>query len=172
MFCDICKKNPPTIHFTQIVNGRETKLNICESCAKDAGILSNILPDKPAFFLSPLVAGLGADTKENAGKKCPVCGLAWREFQETGKLGCAACYKTFREELLPLLKQLHGSQQHQGKEPALETAAAKQPGGEESPEKVIKKLEQELKEAVQKEEYEKAALLRDRIQALKKQGPS
>ncbi|HLD30036.1 MAG TPA: UvrB/UvrC motif-containing protein, partial [bacterium] len=97
-------------------------------------------------------------------KQCSSCGRSWKKFEESGKLGCAACYETFRKELKTLIRRLHGAAQHKGKEPV---TSARELNGEGK----MRKLEQELKEAVEKEQYERAAVIRDQIRDLRKNNP-
>jgi len=95
--------------------------------------------------------------------KCNVCGMSFDDFKRTGKIGCANCYNVFRDNLIPILRRLHGSTEHTGKIPA-KTARSIQN------ENVVERLKQELAEAISKEEYERAAELRDRIRELENTG--
>ncbi|RLD15588.1 MAG: excinuclease ABC subunit B [Caldiserica bacterium] len=155
--CDICKKKPATVQFTQIINNEVKKLNLCEECAEKMGLFSDFFTTAGGTLLSPFLKGLSEFFEEEI--RCKGCGLSLSEFQETGKFGCSACYETFKTQIKGLLKRLHGSLTHKGKTPKIP---------KESIEDRIKKLEEELKEAVRKEEYERAAVLRDKIRELKK----
>lgn len=86
--------------------------------------------------------------------------MRYNEFVETGKLGCSECYDAFRGRLIRPLKQIHGACEHIGKVPVRE-------GGQIKNDRKIKKLETELNAAVMKQEFEKAAKLRDEIKQLK-----
>jgi len=159
--CDICKINPATIHLTQVINNKVQKLDLCEECAKNMGLFSSFFVTPTESFLSPFLKGLG-DIFENVPvKKCSNCGLTWKEFQNSGKLGCFNCYNEFKNELFPLIKRLQGSTTHKGK------SVVKKESKKEDLSFEIKKLEMELKKAVEKEEYEKAAVIRDKIKKLK-----
>ena len=46
MHCDECGKNKSTVHLTEIVNNQITKLNLCESCAKQKGTDATSIPAK------------------------------------------------------------------------------------------------------------------------------
>ena len=91
---------------------------------------------------------------------CPKCGLDLAGFQQIGKFGCAKCYETFKEYINPLVRKIHGADVHRGLRPGRKRAAKGAPCGE------LDALRRELQEAVEKEEYERAAQLRDRIRTL------
>lgn len=162
MLCEICKKEKANVHFTQIVNGEITEMHLCESCAEEKGI------DEISFFssfaLADLLSGLTdleiVSTKEKV--KCKNCGLSYHDFNRTGRLGCSECYKIFHANLLPLLKRIHGKTEHIGKTPSKLSIKM-------NFKKELLSLQRELQEAIVREEYEKAALIRDKIRALKKE---
>jgi len=171
MVCDECKKNEATIHFTQILNNKVTKFNLCPECAREKGIIlpsfDEALFEGPHFALASLLAGLSdigapyALEKPKVAKKCPNCKSTYDDFRSSGRLGCSECYATFRNELLPLLRRLHGSVQHTGR-----VSLPKAKVGERTRE--IMELRKELQKAVEKEEYERAAVIRDKIKELEK----
>jgi len=88
--------------------------------------------------------------------KCPNCGQKYTEFIESGKIGCSKCYEIFNKQIKPLLNRLHGYSQHKGKIP---NAVKRRLEGVQK----IAIIKDELQKAVSKEEYEKAARLRDLI---------
>jgi protein arginine kinase activator len=171
MVCDECKKNEATIHFTQIFNNKVTKFHLCQECAKEKGImfpsLDEALFEGPHLALASLLAGLSdigvpyALEKPKAARKCPNCKATYDDFRESGRLGCSECYRTFKNELWPLLRRLHGSVQHTGKVPFQRAGV-----GEKVNE--IMELRRELQKAIDKEEYERAAVIRDKIKELEK----
>ena len=171
MFCDECGKNKATVHLTEIINDQITKLNLCESCAKQKGTeveqhfgiadLLSALSDSGTPS-QPGQAGSPAPSKN----KCPQCGLSYEDFKKMGRLGCSGCYGAFKNSLTPLLKRIHGSNQHVGKSPS--PTATKEL-------KVTTKLHEDLEaakadllKAVKNEEFEEAAALRDKIKFLEK----
>jgi len=168
MLCDVCKKQEATVHFTEIINGKVTKHHLCEKCAKKLG-LDWESPFAPSHFsLADLLSGfIDLPTSPEIGRKlkaplkCPNCGATYKDFKETGRLGCSECYTTFSAELLPLLQRLHGATQHVGKIPSTYIM-------DKTSQKILSKLQKELERAVAKEEYEKAAVLRDKIKKLKR----
>jgi protein arginine kinase activator len=119
------------------------------------------------FGLSDLLAGL-ADlgsqfnkTKTESKLKCPKCGLTYEDFKKVGRLGCGECYTAFRDALLPLLKRIHGSNQHCGKSPKKAAKVVKAKNE-------LLELKDKLQKAIQREEFEEAAKLRDKIRELEK----
>jgi protein arginine kinase activator len=163
MKCDLCRKNEATVHLTEIINGKVTKLHICESCAKKKGAEM-----EDHFGLADLLAGLADfgvqfDQHEVAGLKCPNCGLKFNDFKRMGRLGCSECYETFKNQLMPLLKRIHGSDQHLGRAPV---KTQKRMGNKIK----IEELKSKLQKAVQTEEFEQAARLRDEIKKLEQEG--
>jgi len=159
MNCEMCKKNPSTVRYTEVVNKKVLKMNLCEDCAKKKGV-SVQAPFTIADLLSGL-ANVGARAEEDAGKTCPSCGLTYGDFRKTGRLGCDGCYAAFEKGLRGLLETIHKSTSHTGKVPS----HAK---GEADELRLLRELESGLCAAVEKEEFEKAAGIRDRIQDLKK----
>lgn len=171
MLCDVCNKNPATVHLTEIVDDQTSELHLCEECARQK---SSQMEQK--FGLSDLLAGMAefqkpvADgEKEEVKLKCPKCGLTYLDFKKIGRLGCGYCYTAFRKYLGPLLKSIHGSGQHVGKSPLKAAAAAvKAPGRKKAAPVGLPELRLRLQKAIEAEEFEQAAKLRDQIRDLEK----
>jgi len=159
MLCDICHQKEAVIHFTQVVNNKVTKMHFCESCASKKGISGSDLPDKPFDLLSKFLSAL-ALPETFTDTKCPNCGKMLSEFKEDGKLGCPGCWDVFRRDIVPLLKKLHGKtrQKFRSGVSARSRVSAK-----------IRTLQGKLQEAVEKEEFEAAARIRDEIRNIKNQ---
>ena len=163
MTCDLCSENPATVHLTEVIQGQTRELHLCQSCAQKKGI--NAAQD---FGLTGLLAGLTdfglkPPTKSSAAGKqlpCPKCGMTYEDFRKSGRLGCAACYDTFHRYLAPLLRRIHGSTQHLGKQPAPAATGRKAAAASHE---TLTQLKERLKAAVGKESYEEAAILRDKI---------
>ncbi len=168
MMCDECGKNKATVHLTEIINEQITKLNLCESCAKEKG--SDV---EQHFGIADLLSALSdvgqttpGETIPPSKNKCPGCGMAYEDFKKIGRLGCSECYTTFKQSLLPLLKRIHGSNQHMGKSP--DPGMVKE---QKVSTKLFTDLESakiDLQKAVKNEEFEEAAALRDKIKFLEK----
>ncbi len=157
MLCDICGKNEATVHLTEIINEQMTKLHLCEECAKQKGTEM-----EEHFGLADLLAGLAnLDTSVEPAKdkkvKCSACGMTYTDFKKIGRLGCGQCYESFKTYLAPLLKRIHGSDIHVGKGPGKKGKKIKAKKTD------VEQLKKRLKRAIELEEFEEAAQLRDEI---------
>lgn len=166
MLCDICKKREANFYITEIINSEKKNLYICEICASKLGIKGilkelNIPFDENILkkFLELLPIMVEEDKKE---KSCPVCGLKFIDFEKSGFLGCPDCYKTFKEELRPILLNFHGNVKHVGKKKGEKFSI------ESFYENKLKRLKKELEYAIEEERYEDAAKIRDKINELVK----
>lgn len=92
---------------------------------------------------------------------CPQCGLSVAEFNKTGRLGCSECYVAFAGELPVLLLRIHGREHHIGKVPAMNPIQLEA-------RKELLTLRRQLKRAIEREEFESAAELRDRINEIER----
>ncbi|MEA3490066.1 MAG: UvrB/UvrC motif-containing protein [Candidatus Omnitrophota bacterium] len=162
MKCEICGEREATVHLTEVINDKVTKLHICEHCAK-----AKSSEMQSHFGLSDLLSGLmdfvpavsEEQVTEGVKTKCPVCGMTYYDFQRSGRLGCGKCYETFAKDLSELLRKIHGSDKHVGKMPFKGEDALKD-------QQDLQRLKNELNELVRAEEFEKAVVLRDRIKEL------
>lgn len=157
MLCDICKKIEAVVHFTQIVDNKVIKVDLCEACSKAKGV-QEVTGVSCADMLLGLGTAEGMKT-ESPGASCPVCGFTHADFKKTGRLGCSVCWETFEAGLAPVLKAMHKGDRHVGKVPgkAAHTIAIRDR---------IKELTDELDQAVRTEKYEEAARIRDEIRGL------
>lgn len=166
MLCQECKKNPATVHMTKIINNKKTELHLCENCAGEREDLNWLAPfsinDLLTSFLAPMKPSPSQDKSKHL--KCQRCGMDYTEFKKTGRLGCQNCYKSFGDELVPMIKRLQGgSLSHTGKIPHSQGAKLKA-------NRKIADLKRQLEKAVKTEAYEEAAKLRDRIRDLEGKG--
>lgn len=167
MSCEQCHEREAVIHLTQIVNEQVTTLHLCERCAADKGVESP--GSQPKTPLGTFLAAMGQELPSQVpapptGDSCPRCGGSLQDFRESGRLGCPDCYRSFEVPLRDLLRRLHGSTQHVGeryadadKERALPAAQARPQAAE---------LREQLRLAVETENFELAAELRDRLRVL------
>ena len=166
MICDICHKDAATVHLTEIINDKVVEMHICQECAQSKAQEINeqlSITD----FLGGLLDVDKRRTKEQV-LKCPYCGLSYDEFKKKGRLGCGRCYRAFKHLLMPLLKKIHSATCHSGKNPSATTAKKVAPS-----QLKIEQLQKALERAVELEEYEEAARLRDQIkERIKKQNKS
>ncbi|EZP79079.1 UvrB/UvrC protein [Parageobacillus genomosp. 1] len=173
MICQECKQRPATMHFTKIINGEKTEFHLCEQCAKEHGDMF-MFYENDAFSLNNLLAGLlnfQAPMKKMTANtfsspdilQCETCKMTYDQFTQIGRFGCSNCYQTFARYLPPILKRLHsGNTTHSGKIP-------KRKGGVLHLRKQLSILKQKLQEFVAREEFEKAAEVRDQIRSLEYQ---
>src|SRR5437763_9498225 len=156
MMCSICKEKKASVHLTQIAGDKMQKVDLCEECAKTKGV-----NDPTGFSLADLLLGLGAsqEIEQAAGGtelKCPRCGFTQADFKKAGRLGCPECYQTFSEALDGLLKTMHKGTRHVGKVPESLRQARDLSDR-------LKVLQKKLSKAIEEEDFEEAAILRDEI---------
>jgi protein arginine kinase activator len=161
MLCQKCGQNEATVHFTKIENRKKMVLNLCLECAQEAGFENSLSGGSMvgSFLAGIIPDGETADAKSLPKLECPGCGLSYADFGQNGRLGCSRCYGTFFDHLKDLLRRIHGSTEHMGKVPrsSREKFIAR---------RELNKLHQQMKKAIEKEDFEKAAGLRDQIRKL------
>ncbi len=160
MLCQKCKKKPATVHLTDIVKGEKLERHLCEDCAQNDNV--TIKSHTPINELLANFVMEQSRARELAELECPQCGMTFVEFRNNGLLGCPNDYDVFEEALVPLLARAHGegATHHVGKRPGEWTPEV------DSRQRELMRLRQELNEAVDREEYEKAAAIRDKIKTL------
>ena len=175
MLCNLCNKNQATVHLTEIVDEQMSELHLCDDCAKKKSMQM-----EQQFGLSDLLAGLvdygkqvGSAEKGAPPIQCSRCSLTYEDFRKIGRLGCSECYTSFAKYLGPLLKRIHGASLHVGKTPSSYVEPVS-PRGQKSKTLDYLELKQKLQLAIEKEEFEEAARLRDAIKEAekKKKGPN
>lgn len=164
MLCEKCKEREAKVHVTRISAGKQTSVHLCQSCAQDSGVGASQSSVSLPQLLNKLVGGSENESAEFVEKKkqktCTVCGMSYYDFKQTGRFGCANCYMVFRPNLTPILQKVQQGESHQGKVP-------KRSGVRIADQ--IEELRNRLKRAVQDEEFETAARLRDEIRSLEEQ---
>ncbi len=178
MLCQNCEKNEATTHIKQIINGEMSETYLCSECAKLLGandMFSDFNLNFSDFFGNFFSDMLPAHNLLNT-VRCDKCGCTFDDIVKSGKVGCAECYRTFYDKLLPSLQRIHGKLQHAGKisasaeteeEEKPQESPAKEPEKpSESNEEKINALKAEMDEAVKQQDFEKAAELRDEIKVL------
>src|SRR5947207_6196687 len=157
MKCQKCTK-AATLHITEIVSEDQVEeLHLCEECAHKY----LYEPQKQATGVKSAPSSQGEESDEPAlsNRECEVCGIKFVDFRNTGRLGCPHDYQEFREDLMPLLENIHGETKHCGKTPR------RLPQNKKTQAELVQ-LRKQLLQAVNKEAYEDAARLRDRIRQL------
>lgn len=162
MKCEKCHVNEATVFLTQTSNGETVEMHLCDTCAKDneAALFDN------GISFQQFLSGLLEDNKSPQIKShtltCDQCGMTLDAFKKNSLVGCAGCYKSFETYLRPIIKRLQSSTVHTGKKPGHIDETIKF-------QEKINRLESELKIALMQENYEQAAVLRDRIRDLRRE---
>lgn len=171
MLCQMCGQHPATTHIKTIVNGKLTQAHLCADCAKKQGY-GNLFADWGSGFGSLLSGFMGSAAPARQVTRCPGCGASFEDITRSGKIGCAECYHTFRGQLLPIIQRIHGTAQHKGKVPGSSALRVTDTNNkivavEETPLEEKKRL---LKQAIEVQDFERAAVLRDEIKELEQHG--
>lgn len=160
MLCDSCKERDAVVHLTSIENNAVHQLHLCERCAAERGVETTVAtPKHPlAEFLHQQVPA----PLEAAGTtvRCSFCNTTMADFRATGRWGCAHCYANFETGIRELLRRVHGNSRHTGKgyrSPAPEVTAEAS---------VLGELRERLRRAIETEQFELAADLRDKIRVM------
>ncbi len=177
MLCDICKQHEATIHIQEIVNDSKKAMHLCSECAVKksqndpsfdfggfnlAEMLYNISESQGGIPELSSILKPSTDTKETQDLKCPECKWTLKALRRTGRVGCPECYNVFREVIANALDNMHRGKLHVGKKPGTKSTSKSSSFMLE-----LMNLQKELDEVIQREEYEKAAELRDKINSLK-----
>ncbi|MDO5040860.1 MAG: UvrB/UvrC motif-containing protein [Peptoniphilus sp.] len=163
MLCDNCKNNKAIISYTKMIGNQIDEVHLCAECAekkmREDMVFNNVVTEKVESFLRELFKLTGKNNNFVGDKKCGNCGSTFKELEQN-RLGCEECYEEFKEEIESMLQSLKFSSKHMGKIPK---------GAGEAP--VYKREEEELmsklKNAVDVENYEEAAVLRDKLKELR-----
>ncbi|WP_182201213.1 UvrB/UvrC motif-containing protein [Paraliobacillus salinarum] len=168
MECEECHERPATLHLTKIINGEKNEIHVCERCAKDKGYIDY---DEPAYSIHDLLAGLfhyeptvsksqSFNKQQQETLQCSKCGMTYREFTKIGKFGCASCYDAFEEYLNPIFRRVHsGNITHDGKIPNRQGTFLKK-------KQLVQEYKGKLKDLIENEQFEEAAVMRDKIKEL------
>lgn len=166
MLCEKCGKNQANFYYKQTKNGHTTEKHLCSECASKMGLgfdFGGMFSYDDNDFFNEFLGGMFEQEKPKivSASACPYCGTRLGELLQSGKVGCANCYKEFRNALMPTVRKIHGNVVHTGKVPG--SSGVKH---ELTKEEKIRSLRDELNKAIEKQEYEKAAELRDKIKEL------
>jgi len=157
MLCDSCRERDAVVHLTTIENNAVHQLHLCERCAAERGVETTVATPK-----HPLAEFLHQQVPQPSGEglKCAFCNTTMADFKATGRWGCARCYTNFEAGIRELLRRVHGNHRHVGRTyrppmtETLEHAAA------------LGELKERLRRAIESEQFELAADLRDRIRVM------
>lgn len=159
MKCDFCPKEA-TVHLTEIINGQIIEMHLCETCAKEKGTdFTQPFSAADLFQTFSNVLNEPGLVQQSSQMVCSACGMTYADFSKSGRLGCEKCYESFKKVLLPLIKRVQRSVLHQGKRPAA--------GAERGKAQLqIQRLQKQLEQCIETENFEQAAKIRDEIKKL------
>ena len=161
--CSRCSK-PSTLHITEIQQGVAQELHLCENCAKQYLAAPEPMTSESDEFAEKLSESVSEEESESYGQLvCPNCEITFKEFRSQGRLGCPHDYNAFAKELTPLLENIHGETQHVGKCPKRAPEASQK-------QYELIKLRGRWRAAIDAEDYETAAQIRDEIRELESDG--
>jgi protein arginine kinase activator len=155
--CEECHKERATVHITDLEGDEPVLRHLCRECARNQKDFPEI--DQTEVF-AQLLSNIIPELKELSNRICPACKISYLTFRHTGRLGCPQCYEAFDAALQSVLQGVHGATQHVGK-----VSVGADVGS--TLENRIRALENLLQDAVSREEYERAARIRDEIRDLK-----
>lgn len=167
--CEECGVNEACYTISVMMGGQVTQRHLCAECM--AKMNMNLAAGNVKHLLSAImnaisgsveeaVANANEESDEGAAIVCERCGTSLRQFTKSGKLGCPGCYQAFREQLTPMLQQIHGRVQHAGRKPLDDEAAQRRRA-------VYERLTRQLEQAVAAEDFETAVVLRDQLRQLR-----
>lgn len=168
--CELCKKQPATVHVTEIArSAQQTQVlrekHMCEACAS-----SLELPGAPVMIAKgppdiwKLLRQSAQKARAEGSLACPSCGMSLAEFRSKGRFGCPKDYEVFRTHIEPLLLRVHNAQAHRGRLPGRDEVSHQRL-------QHLSELRSKLEVAIREEAYESAARLRDEIQELEEAPP-
>ena len=168
MKCQHCDRQA-VFHITELETGEVRELHLCEEHARtylNQSEAAEAPPGKPGGMGTPLGVGQTAEELSVLDQKtCDMCGISFFEFRNQGRLGCPHDYVAFEKELEPLIANIHGAAEHVGRRPQRAAAIPMPADGTEGLTRVIG-LRLEMKEAIAREDYEKAKESRDLIREI------
>lgn len=162
MRCQKCGEQEAEIHLTEIAEGEMVTSHLCSACASEKGLEATLPVETAplADFLAQIGEGEEGGDLTGVEENCPYCGTSTNDFRQTGRLGCSECYAHFASQLRGLLRRVHGATQHMGK------VYLAQATDIDDSEARLATLKRRLERAVEIEDFEAAALLRDQINEL------
>lgn len=156
--------SPATVHLTKVVNGKAAEFHFCADCAPPL-LTGKLNAEKEVAKLfkaiEPLAAGVLLRRAGEPTVPCPECGITFVQFKQVGRFGCAHDYQAFGSHVEALLGSIHKATRYTGKAPG---------GGSQIRNGVLVDAAmlagERLKAAVEREDYEEAARIRDEIRKL------
>lgn len=168
MKCYICGKETATLHIEETIGENVYQLHVCKECAAKNNIFERYI-ELDLQHMEEIDSFLEIKNKEKKQKNktnfdiiCKNCGYSILEFYDLHTLSCPSCYEYFKPKLKKIINKIHGASKHMGKTPHSKKAIIEKENQKSN-------LENKLNELIKKEEYEKAALIRDNIKNIEKE---
>jgi len=161
MLCQKCHKNLATARYAEVVDGKVTDVHLCAACLRklqeEAGTgfeLSGPTPTArfPARPPRPR-------RRSKVRRTCRSCGTELARVQDSAQVGCITCYDVFARDIEAMLTTLHGAVRHRGKAPHVDDARTRLRAD-------LQDKRALLRMALETEDYEDAAALRDGIRRM------
>lgn len=154
MLCCACKKNDVAKTYQQEKDGKKQTVGYCLDCYHQL------------FFTTDEAEG------EQALSACPYCSTTVAEIKKTGLVGCAYCYTTLKNALVPEIIRLQGERTHCGKTPiseeGVEEQATKLDFDKASFEKQCKELNMMIQRLNAEGDYIGAQAYKEKLDRMKK----
>jgi protein arginine kinase activator len=165
MKCQNCEAEA-TIYFKEVVDGQLREIHLCENCAAERGF--HLINEQNKLSIANqfiwMAENLYPESSAKTGAvQCSGCGLRYSQFARTGRLGCSDCYAAFAVQMRQIIRRVHGATQHRGKGPGQTEPAV-------THRRSLERLREELVRAIEREEFETAAHLRDQIREIEAAG--
>jgi len=157
MNCEKCNAQSAVVFYKQTINGVTSSYNLCKNCAATTG-MENSTSENFNDLLKSFMLIKSHSSYINQAIECDFCHYTFDMIFATGKIGCARCYATFKHQLNDSIRRIHGDSEYSDATPIFQENA--------SPISQIDDLRTRLKSAVNTEDYEHAAKLRDQIKIL------
>lgn len=174
MKCEKCNIETATIHLTEIIKDSKSEVHLCEKCARDIGLNSKLsgftisIPEMLTFLNKNDLEGV------ETGDRCKICGTGFLDYTKTGLIGCPQCYENIKQSIMSIAEGIHGTVIHKGKIPKNYISNDNELQSENFFEntdvktETLNDLKKYLEKAVLEEDYENAALYRDKIDEMLK----
>ena len=161
MLCQRCHKNRATVRYAEVVNGKVTDLHLCAECLakqqENAGTGFEI--SAPATVAERPSRLVSRRRKTRLRRTCRCCGARLADVLDSGSAGCTTCYDVFSDDIEPMLVTIHGSIRHEGRILQVDDNRARMHAD-------LRAKRALLRTALEAEEYEEAAALRDGIREM------
>lgn len=184
MICSNCGKREVEVVIKQVVDNEVKSINLCRQCAEELGYLSPSLPSITiSFSVGEIDPSRMIKRRKDAARQkreesenelvCSECGTKFASFRKSGLLGCPSCYAAFRFPLGAYLQEHQNAESHWTDSAAFSLIDVHEETDEVSPpvEDDIRfqlyRLMEDLEAAIKREDYERAAEIRDKIERMK-----